>query len=523
MANRPTSEPGYRPEDTKRILETLLHPDMKNNPYAYVMYSFPWGVPNTPLARFKGPRKWQVEELLAIRDHIHENIARMQRGEHPLVYKFAMGSGRGPGKSAFVAMVTMWFMSCIVGGTAVLSANTDAQLTDKTFGEIGKWCTMAINGYFFDRTQKSVKPKEWFAAQLRQALKIDSAKYFANGILWNEDQPDSFAGEHSSIGMLLIFDEASGIPQTIYNVSEGFFTDLTLYRFWFCFSNPRKNNGPFFELFHKMRNYWRTRQLDSRTVEDLDQTVFNEIIAKHGEDSDVANVEVKGKFPAQGDSQFIGRQVVADALARELDRYDDHAALVMGVDPARFGDDATVIRFRRGRDARSYPITELKGADNMKVVAIVADLIDKMHPDGVFIDSGAGAGIIDRLKELGYKIFEVGFGTSSTSPEWADHRTEIWARMRDWLGGGMIDGNQVLQDDLCGPEFAFQGREDQIKLESKEKMKKRGLASPNHADALALTFHLTLARTDHRLSRKNPARRNQVARGLDYKVFGNNG
>lgn len=522
MANNISRDPTISPADTKRILETLLHPDIKDDPYAFVMYAFPWGKPNTPLANRKGPKKWQAEELKKIRDHIKLNKERISRSEKPTVYKCAVASGRGIGKSAFVAFVTLWFMSCIVGGSAVISANTDSQLTSKTFGEIGKWLTLAIHGYFFDRTQKKITPKEWFAKQIREALKIDSGKYYAEGILWNDDNPDAFAGEHSSIGMLLIFDEASGIPQPIWDVSDGFFTDLTLYRFWFVFSNPRKNTGPFFECFNRHRNFWVNRQIDARTVEDLDHAVYAEIISKHGDDSDEARVEVKGQFPSQGDTQFISRRIVIEAQDRELDRYDDHAALVMGVDPARFGDDATAIRFRRGRDARSFPITELKGADNMKVANICADLIDKMEPDGVFIDSGAGAGIIDRLKERGYRVHEVGFGTESKDPTYADHRTEIWARMRDWLPGAMIDREPTLLDDLTGPEYEFQGREDKIKLESKDKMKKRGLASPNHGDALAITFHLTIARHDNKLSRKNLGRRNMKARDLDYKIFGEN-
>jgi hypothetical protein len=249
--------------------------------------------------------------------------------------------------------------------------------------------------------------------------------------------------------------------------------------------------------------------------------VYQQIIDKHGEDSDVARIEVKGMFPSQGDHQFISRTIVTEAQNRALERYDDHAALVMGVDPARYGEDSTVIRFRRGRDARSYPVIEMKGADNMAVANKVADLIDEHEPDGVFIDAGAGSGVIDRLRERGYKVYEVGFGEASSDVMWMDHRTELWGRMRDWLKGAMIDKNQILQDDLTGPEYEFRGREDRIKLESKEKMKDRGLASPNHADALALTFHLTIARYDNKLSKKNPEqRRGKIARGLDYKVFG---
>lgn len=523
MAAKVTQDPNVSAADTKRILETILHPQIKDDPYAFVLYAFPWGRANTPLANFKGPKKWQAEELMKIRDHIAANRERMARGEKPLIYKCAIASGRGIGKSAFVAMVVIWFISCIPGGSSIISANTDTQLTSKTFGEIGKWLTLAVNGFFFDRTQKKITPTEWYAQQLRQALSIDSGKYYAEGILWNPDNADAFAGEHSSIGMLLVFDEASGIPQPIFSVSDGFFTDLTLYRFWFCFSNPRKNTGPFFELFHAHRAFWQTRQIDSRTIEGLDTSVYDEIISKNGEDSDTARVEVKGQFPNQGDHQFISRAVISEAQARQLDRYDDHAALVMGVDPARFGDDSTVIRLRRGRDARSYPVTELKGLDNMKVANTVADLIEKFQPDGVFIDSGAGAGVIDRLKERGYKVFEVGFGTESSDKKWEDHRTEMWGRMRDWLAGSMIDNSQFLADDLAGPEYEFKGAEDRIKLESKDKMRKRGIASPNHADALCLTFHLTIPRHDNKLSRKNPARAaKRVAAGMDYKIFGGN-
>jgi hypothetical protein len=254
----------------------------------------------------------------------------------------------------------------------------------------------------------------------------------------------------------------------------------------------------------------------------VDQGVYKEIIEKYGEDSREARVEVRGEFPAQGDRQFISRSIVEDATDRQLERYDDHAALCMGVDPARFGDDSTVIRFRQGRDARSIPAIMMKGADNMQVANECARLIAQFNPDGVFIDSGAGAGIIDRLKEMGYHVFEVGFGSASQDPRYFDHRTELWARMRDWIGGSMI-GNEREEDkkmveDLVGPEYEFMGREDKIKLESKEKMKARGLPSPDNADALAVTFHAKIARKDWTASRKSIHRANRKAKGVASDV-----
>ena len=526
MASLQNKDAPISPKDTMTIMSNMWHPAIKDDVLKWVMYAFPWGVPNTPLANYKGPRKWQREEMDRITAHIKENKERVIRGETPRVYKFAMTSGRGPGKSAFVAMLTLWYMSCVLGGTAILSANNDTQLTGKTFGEVGKWRTLCLSGYWFDMTQKKVTPMPWFSQELKKHKKLDDKYYYAEGVLWNEDNPDAFAGAHNDNGMLLIFDEASGIPQSIWNVSEGFFTEPSVYRFWLAFSNPRRNTGAFFECFHAHREYWQTRKIDSREVEGLDRGPLDEIIEKYGEDSDIARVEVKGDFPSQGDKQFISRGTVADAACRDLyenphDRRNERSApLVIGCDPARYGDDSTVIRFRQGRDARSIPPIELKGADNMKVANTLAEWIDKIDPDGVFIDAGSGAGIIDRLREMGYKVYEVGFGTASDAPEFADHRTELWARMRDWLKGAAIDGNRKLCDDLCAPEYEFVGREDKIKLESKEKMRKRGLPSPDHADALAVTFHAKIARKDVRLARDGALVRRKATAKNEYNPFG---
>lgn len=525
MASSQNKEAQVSPKDTLKIMGTMWHPAIKDDLLAWVMYSFPWGVEGTPLAKYKGPRKWQQEEMNNITAHIKANKERVEQGLVPLVYKFAMTSGRGPGKSAFVAMVSLWFMSCVPGGTAILSANNDTQLSGKTFGEIGKWRTLCLSGYWFEMTQKKLTPQTWFANELRKHKQIDDKYYYAEGVLWNEDNPDAFAGAHNDNGMLLIFDEASGIPQPIWAVSEGFFTEPSIYRFWLTFSNPRRNTGAFFECFHAHRSYWRTRKIDSRTVEGLDRLPLDEIVAKYGEDSDTARIEVKGEFPAQGDKQFISRGLVEDARTRLLDEdpykvgSERHAPLVIGCDPARFGDDETVIRFRQGRDARSIPPVVLKGLDNMQVVKVLVEWIDKLDPDAVFIDGGAGSGIIDRLRELGYKIHEVGFGNASSDATYADHRTEVWAAMRDWLPGGMIDQDDTLRDDLVGPEYEFTGREDKIKLESKDKMKKRGLASPNHADALAVTFHLKVARKDLATGRGQSVRRKSHA-AQNYKPYG---
>jgi hypothetical protein len=158
-------------------------------------------------------------------------------------------SGRGPGKSTLVAWLALWQLSCQLGSTVIITANTDSQLTNKTFGEIGKWHTLAINSYWFERTQKAVMPAPWLVKAMQEDLKIDNQYYYIKGEFWNEDNPDAFAGAHNPYGMMVIFDEASGIPEAYLDSHRGFFTEDSVYRSWFAFSNPRSNTGAFFECF----------------------------------------------------------------------------------------------------------------------------------------------------------------------------------------------------------------------------------------------------------------------------------
>jgi hypothetical protein len=180
---------------------------------------------------------------------------------------------------------------------------------------------------------------------------------------------------------------------------------------------------------------------------------------------------------------------------------DEFAALIMGVDIARFGTDSSVARFRRGRDARSVPPSRWKGLDNMALSYELAALIDEHKPDAVCIDAGNGTGVIDRLREMGYKIEEVWFGSKSDEAEYGNCRAMIWGRVKEWLPGGCLDDCQLLEDDLSGPNKKFARNGDAILLESKDEMLKRGLHSPDDGDALALTFKVRVSRKDSLTSR----------------------
>lgn len=507
------------PADEQRLMAALWDPRIADDLHRFVMFVYPWGKPGTPLENFKGPRAWQAEDLNEITAHLKAQRTAMELGILPEMWRKATASGRGPGKSALVAWLTAWMMSTRLGSTTIITANTEPQLKSRTFAEVTKWNTMAINSHWFETSVLSMRPAAWFKKALEDQLKIDTGYYYAQGQLWSEENPDAFAGVHNPLGVNVIYDEGSGIPTPIWNVTDGFFTEPTLYRLWNAYSNPRRNSGGFFDCFNdpNAAARWRKRHIDSRTVEGIDTALFDAMIKQHGIDSDTVRVEVLGQFPKQGNRQFISNETVHMAQTRELTT-DAGAGLAMGVDIARYGDDKSIIRWRQGRDARSIPPVKFKNRDNMYVANEVAKWIDKTKPDGVFIDAGNGTGVIDRLREMKYRVTEVWFGGKSTSKEWANKRTEMYADARDWLGGGAIDTDPDLFRDLTAPEYDYFGKaKDSVMLESKESMKGRGLPSPDDGDAFVLTFASKLGRRD---MRSGSASRNRQAAGVDYRVLG---
>ena len=501
--------------DEQQLLLKLLTFD--NDPLQFVLYTFPWGQPNSPLENAQGPRGWQLQALKEIRDHIQRNQQRSRQELTPELLKMARASGRGIGKSAFVAWVALWMFSCIPSSTVIVSANTEAQLKGTTFPEIKKWATMAINNRWFEYAMMSIQPADWLVDAMKNTTKLDSAYWSITARLWSEEAPDAYAGAHSQRGMAVLFDEASGIPGCIWSVAQGFFTDKTNHRVWLAISNPRNPSGEFFECFHGNRDQWNHDSIDGRSVEENDHQLYDNIIAQYGEDSDQARVEVYGQFPRQGDYQFIGRGDVDDAIHREAFA-DPGAPLVMGVDPARYGDDSAVIAYRNGRDANSIPFERYKSCSIVELAEHVARGIDKYKPDAVFVEGdGVGGGVVDVLKQAGFKITEVKTGGGAQDKEmYGNHRTEMWGRVREWLPNASLPDNKELADDLCAPmyEFTLKG---QLKLEPKDKMKKRGFASPDWGDALAITFSRITSRVDTRSS--NKFKRKKVARDVDYELF----
>lgn len=209
-------------------------------------------------------------------------------------------------------------------------------------------------------------------------------------------------------------------------------------------------------------------------------------------------------FRAAAEDSFIGIELVDAAMSSAVES-DDSAPRIMGVDPAEYGDDATAIVCRMGR--KVLPVERKHKMGPMEVVGLVARRADEWKPDAINVDcTGIGSGIADRLTELGYPVNRVHFGEAPIErDQYGIRKDEMWGEMREWLRNAPCElpRDDVLASDLVGPRFTYDSSR-RLRIESKEKMKARGLKSPDSGDALALTFAVHIA---HESGRKRPARR----------------
>ena len=241
---------------------------------------------------------------------------------------------------------------------------------------------------------------------------------------------------------------------------------------------------------------YETDALDPEEVERIRATISEEAFAR----------EFLCDFTASGSEQLISLTAAQNAAENKHPIGSmDYAPKILGVDPARFGDDRSVIFPRQGLQAFD-PIV-FRGIDNMTLAGRIADKYRQWGADAIFIDSGAGAGVIDRLRQLGYPVTEVHFGGKSSNDRYVNKRAQMWFAMRDWLeSGGAIPDDQDLKMELATPEYGYNKQDKKI-LESKDDIKKRlpGAGSPDMADALAVTFAFPVSKDNQNLMASNGA------------------
>lgn len=442
------------------------------DPLRYVQIAFPWG--QGELARFDGPDEWQIEILAIIRDKMHDGVIGITEA-----IQIAVASGHGIGKSALVAWVILWAISTREDTKGVVTANTESQLKTKTWAELSKWHRLCLNSHWFSLTATAIFSKD---STHEKTWRVDQ-------VVWSERNTEAFAGLHNQGGrVLLIFDEASAIPDLIWEVSEGALTDADTEIIWAAFGNPTRTIGRFRECFAKFKHRWVTRQIDSRTVKITNKVQLQKFVDDYGEDSDFVRVRIKGQFPRASADALLGPDDIDEAMQRSYPlEAIQHAPVVLGGDVARQGDDQSALARRQG--LVMYPIKHYKIPDSVLVAGQFAMEQDEHQADAMFIDStgGWGAGVVDTLRHRNYAPIEVYFSGKATDARYFNKRSEMYFELANWIKeGGALPYDPELKEELCAVTFTFQG--DKFRLCEKDDIKDQIGRSPDKADACALTF-----------------------------------
>lgn len=446
------------------------------DPLGFVRWAFPWGVANTSLADEQGPEQWQIDHLQRIGDKLRAGA------DLGAVVQEDVSAGHGVGKSALVSWLILWAISTHEHTRGVVTANTDTQLRTKTWAELGKWHQLFIARALFTLTATAIYSVD---AGADKTWRVDM-------IPWSKERSEAFAGLHNKKRrILVVFDEASAIDDVIWEVTEGALTDAETQIIWCRYGNPTRTSGRFHKNCTQPRRNVYTR-VDARNVRFTNKAQIQEWIDEYGEDSDFVRVRVKGQFPRAGTKNFISPELTEKAryhVAAEAE-YSGWP-LIMSIDPARFGDDFSVVTLRQGvkvhwqRAFSGYDgidlcgkVCEIKRDEYPQIQAIVYDAIG----NGADLDSA-----LRRAENLPTLIPVMWGVPAKDTKQYFNLRAECWGRMRDWLKNADIPDDDILCNELTSLDYGYDAM-FRIQLQSKKDIKKNGGKSPDRADSLALSF-----------------------------------
>ncbi len=374
----------------------------------------------------------------------------------------------------------------IVGCTSISGDNLKANL----WTEFSRWRAKSpLLMEMFEQTKTEIfakeSPKTW-RIEARTWAKDADATQIGNAL----------AGLHASYVMWLL-DESGDYPDSVMPVCEGIFSGMPTEAHIVQAGNPTRLGGPLYRACTVARNLWKVIEItadpdDPKRTPRVSVETAREQIAQYGRENPWVLVRIFGQFPPSDFNALIGPDEVSAAMRRYY-RMDDigNAALVLGIDVARFGDDQSVIFSRRGIQA--FPMKKYRNIDSTQGSGIVARMWDDMNVDGVFIDNAGlgGGGWIDALGRLGKTPIGIDFGASPhDKSRYYNKRAEMYFDAVQWIKrGGALPESAELLAALTQTNYGFpKDGGAQFILEPKELVKKKLGYSPDEADAFVLTF-----------------------------------
>lgn len=391
--------------------------------------------------------------------------------------KVAVKSGINTGKTALASVMIIWFLLFHSPCKAAATSVSSGQLQDGLMPEINLWLE---------------RGNDWIRSQLKvnnmRAYVVGAEKtQFLTAKTANPHKPDALQGLHSD-NIFVVIDECFGVHDKIIEVCWAALTKKTARLL--IMGNPTRTSGFAYRAFNKERHLYKTFTLRTQDSPLVSPEAFEELKAVYEwPDSDACKSRLLGEFPSGSFNQLITMEDAKKAAARTVERRDyEFAPVIFGIDTAWMGSDRSCVYMRHGNYSKRLFI-----GNKVTVPNLVGEIVKhwkKEQPKAVFIDAGgpAAGGVIDMLKALKYIPTPVNFGAAPESERFTNKRMEMWFRMKEWIEqGGCIDDIEDIITDLTTPEYNHHPN-GKMYLESKAQMRKRGCASPDSGDGLALTF-----------------------------------
>ena len=404
--------------------------------------------------------------------------------------KLALKACKGPGKTRAISWAIWWWLFTRPHSNVVCMSITGDNLRDNLWPELARVqndSPLLLN--YFSHKGERIEQKEgsnfktWWCSARSFPQNADKTQ-----------QANTLAGMHGQFPAVFC-DEVGDYPDGVVVAAEGIFANDVDARLVIA-GNPTQTEGPLYRVCTRDRYDWWVKEItgdpdDPMRASRISKEWAQKMINDWGRDNAWVMVNVFGKFPPQQSNKLLGPDEVGVAMQRRLDvALFNQDPVVFGLDVARFGDNESVLFRRQG--LQTWTPRTWRELDLMTLADQVMREINIINPAAIFVDqTGVGGGVVDRLRQLGANVVPVDFGGAPMDSRFADRRSEMWWNMAEWIKrGGAIPADGSLASELVSPNYDFtkNGKVTKLKLEGKSELRKRGIASPDRADALALTF-----------------------------------
>jgi len=471
--------------------------------------------------------EWRVSPLLFAKECMHFTPSDQQAqilSTLPNSTHITVRSGHGVGKDACIAVAICWFMVTHAGtsddGSDVMvckvacTAPTGHQLSDILWSEIAKWMLGSeIKNEFVIQKDKIFHkdfPKTWWCRAITASAKATK-----------EEQAETLAGLHEK-HLMVVVDEASGVVDPIFIPLEGALTQED--NKCILIGNMTRNSGYFYDThFHpEINKKWTKFHFDSRKSSLVKESMWQDMKTKYGEASNVFRIRVMGEPPLEDERTLISLSWAEQCIGNDIVASEDEP-IYLGVDVARYGEDASIILPRRGNVIS--PWEEFHGLNTISLGGFILQSFQEMEAQGIAIDEiGVGAGVTDWLMKHNLRgLFGINVANMSSDITRYDRlRDELWVMVKEkclaakysfpdiMRAGDTLSLGRQLANELSSPTYDFNVNGG-IKVESKKQMRARGIASPNIADALCLSEYF------NNISTKVFANKSQVKKDPNFR------